>query len=449
MTRAKKNKLPISRIEKDALIGRRQLETLTFLFTTSFYPPYHLGGDAVHVHRLATELARRGHDVHVLHSHDAFRVKRSEPIPTEQAVGVVVHSIRTPFSLSAYQAYAFGGSAVVTKRFHELVEELKPDVVHHHNISLLGSRILSKHGDYLNLYTAHDYWLICPESLLLRGGSRVCGTASCFFCTLTRPRQLWRYRASFRNAINDIDVLIAPSQYCCDRMMRKLKIDTVTIPNFAPVPPTGIGSSGFSDFLLFVGVLEVHKGIVEFLQEYLDIARDVNLNLVIVGEGGKKSTIDRLVNGSKVSDRIFRLGRVGQDLLWSLLSDARALIIPSIWPENAPLVALEALSVGTPVVGSNRGGLPEIVSKLDPQLVFSLESFDIRRAIRFASENSASLRERARETYRKHFTPELYLRAYEDLLLDLFASESVELTEAADSAMIGSKYKYAKREGQD
>ena len=45
---------------------------------STFYPPYHLGGDAVHVRYLAEELVRRGHEVHVVHSLDAFALKPGE-----------------------------------------------------------------------------------------------------------------------------------------------------------------------------------------------------------------------------------------------------------------------------------------------------------------------------------------------------------------------------------
>ena len=53
------------------------MESLRFVMTTSFYPPYHLGGDAVHVYYLANELAKIGHEVHVIHSIDAYNLKRS------------------------------------------------------------------------------------------------------------------------------------------------------------------------------------------------------------------------------------------------------------------------------------------------------------------------------------------------------------------------------------
>ena len=44
------------------------METAKILMVSTFYPPYHLGGDAIHVKYLADELSKAGHEVHVIHS---------------------------------------------------------------------------------------------------------------------------------------------------------------------------------------------------------------------------------------------------------------------------------------------------------------------------------------------------------------------------------------------
>lgn len=154
------------------------METLAFLLTSSFYPLYHIGGDALHVSYLAEELAKRGHEVHVLHSIDAYRAKKRKAQDVGGSGAVITHPIATMLSRSAYEAYIFGESRATKGRFENLVDKIRPDIVHHHNISLLRHSILLKRGDYVNLYTAHDYWLICPHSNLFRRSNVVCETAS-------------------------------------------------------------------------------------------------------------------------------------------------------------------------------------------------------------------------------------------------------------------------------
>ncbi len=116
------------------------METLRFLMVTTFYPPYHLGGDAVHVKYLAEALAQRGHEVHVEFAPAAYRIKGGRP--TSEAVsrhdGVELHPIPSPWrGAQPLSSYLFGRSRSVTRHHQALVDELKPDVVHLHNISLL------------------------------------------------------------------------------------------------------------------------------------------------------------------------------------------------------------------------------------------------------------------------------------------------------------------------
>lgn len=396
------------------------METLKFLFTSSFYPPYHLGGDANHVEYLAEELVRRGHEVHVLHSIDAYRVKRRSPLPQSTMTnGVITHPLVTHLSLSAYEAYIRGNSRTVEKQFQTLVKELRPDVVHHHNISLLGYRLLRKLGDYVNLYTAHDYWLICPRNDLLTCAGTICDKASCLACGLSynRPPQLWRYRSGFMNAVQDIDVLIAPSNYIKQKLASKISVDSVTIPNFVPHPPPG-NAPRSSDSLMYVGMLEKHKGILLLLKAYRNFARRLGLKLIVVGDGSLREAIVAAVRKYDLTDLVSVMGWVGDRiLLYTMLRDASALVIPSVSPENAPLASLEGLSVGTPVVSTDVGGLPEIVSRVAKELLFSWgDESQLNRAIEFSIENSPHLRLVAERVYLENFSPEAFLASYSSLL---------------------------------
>jgi glycosyltransferase involved in cell wall biosynthesis len=287
---------------------------------------------------------------------------------------------------------------------------------------LLGYKILRRQGNYLNLYTAHDYWLICQQNTLMRRGKQVCETASCMFCALSRrkPPQIWRYSTQFQNTIKEIDALIAPSNYLKDRITSKIRVGAVTIANFVPTPPDSVAPSAFSNFLIYAGMLEDHKGILLLLKACRQLLRETGLKLVILGDGTLRRRIGELVKEYGLSDVAFPMGWVDRDSFYSLLSDATLLVIPSVWPENAPLAALEALSLGTPIVGSNAGGLPEIISTLSTALIFSWErEDDLSRAVAFSLQNRENLETRARQVYREKFSPESYLRSYSRLVHDL------------------------------
>jgi glycosyltransferase involved in cell wall biosynthesis len=108
------------------------------------------------------------------------------------------------------------------------------------------------------------------------------------------------------------------------------------------------------------------------------------------------------------------LGYVDRGFLYSLLRDASALIIPSTWPENNPLIALEALSCGTPVIASDKGGLPEIVNKIDEGLVYKRND-ELRRII-LSFERKKYPPDTVTAVYRDHYSPTSYLKRYFELI---------------------------------
>jgi glycosyltransferase involved in cell wall biosynthesis len=387
---------------------------LRFLLTTTFYPAKGVGGDAIHVKSLAKELAKRGHEVHVLYSVDAHKSTKKELFLTSEDGAVHLHPFITRLNDSAPVAYAWGNVCSINRAFEMLVKQLKPDIVHHHNISLLGYGVLRKRDNYLNLYSAHDFWLICQQNNLLKNGLNTCIEKSCFFCALRcrRPLQIWRYRKAFKSAITNIDALIAPSNYLRNRVSAQLNVRTFLIPNFMP-NFSSVESSNYSNFFLYVGILEKKKGILELISTYRKICHQINSRLLIVGDGSLKPQIQSFIKRNNLESKIFLLSWMNRGPLHSLMRDANAIIIPSICAENCPLVAIEAFSLGTPVISSNKGGLPEIVSALDNQLIYRSEEELINILIGMEKNRYTS---RAKEIYQKYYTPEAFLKRYFDLI---------------------------------
>jgi len=389
---------------------------LRFVFTTTFYPPYHLGGDAVHVKYLAEELAKNGHEVHVFHSLDAFRLKKGGFPEELESEGVQRHPLKTPLGISSYSAYFFGNSSSVLQSFKGLVDKVKPDVVHHHNISLLGYNLLIKKSDYLSLYTAHDYWLVCQTNNLFKNQKEICTTKSCISCSLQSRRipQLWRSRGKFKTAVKNIDLLISPSEYTRKRLIQEIDVPSVTLPNFVPYPPDNIPSSGYENFFLFLGMLEKHKGILNLLELFKEQRNNLKSKLIIAGGGSLAPYICEYIEKNSLGNLISFLGFVDNKTKYSLYSNALAVIIPSIWPENAPLVALEALSVGTPVISSDQGGLPEIIEKVDKKMIFN-NTNGLKDALLTFSRNDFPTR-KVKAVYEENFSTKAYVAKYLELI---------------------------------
>ncbi len=327
------------------------METLRFLMVTTFYPPYHLGGDAVHVQYLARALASKGHEVHVEFSPAAYGLKRplKDAREDDHDDGVYVHAIPGEGWGQPIAAHLLGRSGGVARYHAGLLDGLRPDVIHHHNVSLLGRDVFVRRANARSLYTAHDYWVRCPRSDLdlLKYGKYPCVTPTCVRCALltARPPQMWRYSAGW-HGLTDVDCAIAPSAYMAQAIESSVGCPVVHIPNFAPDGRVPIPENGHDGYFLFVGVLEPHKGVAELVRASTGRSAPIR----IVGRGSLSGELKRLARRNRAGVRLE--GWVSHDDLFRLYRGAKALVIPSLWPENAPLAAIEALSCGTPLLVS-------------------------------------------------------------------------------------------------
>src|SRR5512132_636493 len=136
---------------------------LRFCMITTFYPPYNFGGDGIFVHRLSNELARRGHQVDVIHCIDAYRMVagRDPANDYDNHPNVKVHGLKSALGwLSPLATQQTGLPFFKSRELHAVLGQ-NFDVIHYHNISLLGPKVL-QYGRGLKLYTMHEYWLVCP-----------------------------------------------------------------------------------------------------------------------------------------------------------------------------------------------------------------------------------------------------------------------------------------------
>lgn len=399
------------------------METRTFLMTSSYYPPYHIGGDATHVKYLSEELVKLGHEVHVMFSLDAYRYKKPDFKGSLQEIeecnGVFLHPLQSNLGQAdLYFTYLLGRSGYVNNNFKKLLDDIKPDIVHHHNIFFLGYDIMKKQGSYTNLYTAHDYWLICQRFDLMKYGQEECRKKNCLSCTFMSKRlpQIWRRSEGFREAIGNIDAIIAPSNFMKKKLSEWLpvKANIVHIPNFVPLPPKDIKDSGYSNYFLYVGVLEKQKGICNLLKAFKKHSKEIDAKLLIVGKGNLKEKIMDYIAKNKLQNKVMVPGWVSDEMLWSLYRDAMALVIPSIWPENNPIVALEAMSVGTPVIGTDAGGIGEIIGKLDKNFIFKGDGLEEIGIILEKTHNCS--RRKIKDIYDIFYSPNSYLKENESII---------------------------------
>lgn len=226
-----------------------------------------------------------------------------------------------------------------------------------------------------SLYTAHDYWVFCAMNDHMFLGKKVCQGKSpmCMVCSIARhrPPQFWRYCNKSSMVLNNISTIITPSQYMANIFsFYKTTKNISIIPNFV-IQNNCSSEIDDSNFFLFVGLLEPHKGAFDLVKTYCKILAKTSKNLILIGDGSDKKYIQNYINNHNAQDRIILKGWLNQNEIKPYYCKARAVIIPSKGNENNPLVALESLSCGTPIITSNVGGLPEITSNLNEKLIFN------------------------------------------------------------------------------
>ena len=384
---------------------------------TTFFPPHHFGGDAVAVQNLSLALVRRGHDVTVICDVDAWRALADgpEPPPAEPVPGLTVHRLRSAAPLLGETlTHQIGRPTLHRRRIERIVREGAFDVLHFHNVSLIGGPGLLGIGDPgpVRLYTAHEHWLVCPTHVLWRYGREPCDARDCLRCQIAhrRPPQLWRTTGALEEACRSIDVFLAPSASCAARHAAFGFAPPMTVlPHGLPDRPAADGAAPHPrPFVLVAGRLEAIKGVEDAIAA-VDLVAGVDL--VVAGEGSQGEALRRRAAGR--SDVHFR-GQVDQQALDHLMRHALAVVAPSRVEETFGLVVAEAFRAGTPAIARRLGGLAELVEQADAGFLFDdvPGCADAIRALAGDPALRADLSARARSAWERHWSDDAVLPRY-------------------------------------
>jgi glycosyltransferase involved in cell wall biosynthesis len=361
---------------------------MNFLHLTTFYPPYSFGGDAIQLHRLAHALGDSGHHVDVVHCEDSYHLLHPGEPPVKYAdhPNVKRHGLRSGYkSLSPLLTQQTGRLFLKRKVIDALLESRPYDVIHFHNISLLGPEVLSllpSHGQAVKIYTTHEHWLVCPTHVLWKFNQAPCEKPDCLRCTIQakRPPQLWRYTGLLDRMAKHVDQFVAPSRFTA-RMHaeRGFSQPVAHLPNFidrvdadwqdpAPRPQA-------APYFLFVGRLELIKGLQTLIPLWNCFPKH---DLLVAGTGSYEMELRAMAAGNP---RIKFLGPLSQRDLGALYYHAITCIVPSITYETFGMASVEAFARKTPAIVRDLGGLPEVVHdsgggfvyRTDDELVRAME----------------------------------------------------------------------------
>lgn len=349
---------------------------------------YRKGGAEVYMLDLASYQAKDGHEVAVFGS-------RTPDSSIQECASVEFYDVEVEefHNVSAGRKAATAIEVVwnsrVRSQLRHVLEEFGPDVVHIHNYAhQFSSSVIQEiiESETLLIHTAHDYKLVCPSYIAIDTSS------DCFACSKRISAKLVRERCHHGSrswsALVGVEALmvrrrklvpraiIAPSQFMADRLQESWlgtfsKISMIR----NPMPDFEYDWDGDGGYLLYVGRLSREKGVFELAKA----CRDSGVELVVAGDGPERQRLEMMD-----SPLVRVLGHLeDRSQIRQLRRHCSAQLVPSVWPENAPLSVLEAAAQGVPVISARRGGLPEL-SDIGLKIVYlsELNSGAIRDAIR-------------------------------------------------------------------
>ena len=345
---------------------------MKILMVNKFF--YIKGGSETYYFALKRELESEGHEVIDFSMQDP---KNFESPYSDYFVKAIDYNgpngIKDKIRAAANIIY----SREAKKKFEKLVKDTKPDIVHLHIFQhQLSPSILDVCKKY-NLpvvYTAHDLKMLCLNYVMMthgevcekcKGGHYInCAKNKCVKDSFAKSmiNVCEGYLHKWRKSYDVIDRIITPSNFYRKKFIEfGVSEDRVIhLANFLDRECPHVNKTEDKYFLYF-GRLSREKGIMTLIKAFEKyVAQGGEYDLKIVGSGPCKDEIADYIFGRGLT-KVHLLGyKSGQELI-DIVGNAEAVVLPSEWYENGPYSAIEALQLGRPIIGSELGGIPELI----------------------------------------------------------------------------------------
>ena len=335
---------------------------MNILMVTDIFFPDVMGGSGRMVNEISKRLVRRGHNVHVL----TRRANRNLSVE-ENLEGVIIHRYNVSFQSAV--AYTVSSLINTSRTFNKIFKETPFDLINFHQpFSALGIVLSRRARKIPKIHTFHSSW---PKEYEIKTGS--CGVGSFI--------RKWIER----RALSSCKKIVVLSEYSREQILNIHKVPL----NQIEIIPGGVDTEGFAPasdkanvkaelgipsnkFLLFtVRNLVPRMGLENLINAMVIIIKEKpNAVLVIGGSGFLEERLKKQVEDLGLESYVKFAGLIEEERLPLYYRAADLFILPSRCLEGFGLVTLEALSCGTPVLGTPVGGTKEILGRLDKELLF-------------------------------------------------------------------------------
>lgn len=331
---------------------------------------YPKGGAETYVFALGNMLEKNGHEVQYfgLENEKNTVGNRVNSLVSDMDFSKgIAKNLKAPFRI-VYNAEA-------RKKIRKVLNDFEPDVVHLNNIQyhLTPSIILEinkwrkeKNKECRIIYTTHDYQLICPSHGLFDTNIKPCEkclNGHYYHCFSTKCLKNSRAKSllgtldgyfwKYSKAYSYVDSYICCSYFIKNKLdtQKRFRNRTIGLHNFKDITP--LEKIKKRDYILEFGHLSKDKGTDTLIEA---AKRMPEYKFVFIGYGPSTEKMRDVPN-------IEYLGFKTGDELYKIIAEAAVSVCPSEWYENCPFSVIESISLGTPVVGSKMGGIPELIEE--------------------------------------------------------------------------------------
>jgi len=321
-------------------------------------------------------------------------------------------------------------------KVQNLVKEFKPDVCHIGHLNHLSTGIIKvlKSCKIPIVFTLHDFWLMCPRGQFLQrnfdGQSKynLCSgqehakcASTCYNSLFTGKEstnkddfnywEKWVYNRmeETKSVAKSVNRFIAPSQYLKNRFVDDFQIDAEGITyldyGFPMEYLTTKSTPKSSEFTFgYIGTHIPSKGIDLLIKAFSKI--DTAAKLKIFGREIAQNTNALKQMAANSKNEIEFCGEyINQNIADVVFSEIDAIVVPSIWGENSPLVIHEAQACKIPVITADFGGMKEYVSHQLNGLLFEHRNEEsLHEQLEWALANPSKMRQYGNRGYIKNET---------------------------------------------
>ena len=330
------------------------------------------GGSETYIFKLGSELTRQGHAVQYFGmEHEGRIVGNHAEIYTNN---MDFHTGKLQRLIYPFKIIY---SSEAAKKIRKVLEEFEPDVVHLNNFNFqLTPSIIYAVKRYERkckkkvrlVYTAHDSQLVCPNHLMQNPITLTCcdaclkqGVSQCVRKKCIHGSRIKSFLGSMEAALykklktyQKLDVIVCPSKFLKEKLDTDiiLRQNTMVLRNFVDQKiMTEMVSP--KDYVLYFGRYSQEKGINTLLKVCQELSQ---IPFHFAGNGPLEEKIRKLPN-------IKLCGFLEGDTLTREIAGARFVVFPSECYENCPFTVMEAQICYTPVLGSDLGGIPELIEE--------------------------------------------------------------------------------------